>query len=59
MVEPYRIVQDELMVSLAPVIANPVILVNDKSVDIEHLQPGSGRQASLPGAWRDVRPYHH
>lgn len=36
-VEPYGIVQDELVVSPAPAVANAVFLINHEGVNVEHL----------------------
>lgn len=51
MVEPDRVVQDELLVPLPPVVSDLVVAVDDQGWDTEHLEPCVGSQARLTGTY--------
>jgi len=48
---PNWIVKNELMVSLAPIITDSLISINDESVYPEHFQASCGCETSLAGTW--------
>jgi hypothetical protein len=49
-VVPHGVVEDELSVPLAPVVADGVVGVDDEGGDVEHLESSVGRQTALAGA---------
>lgn len=48
-VEPNGVVEDELMVTLAPVVADGVVGVDDQCVDTNGLEARGGGEAGLSG----------
>jgi len=48
---PDRIVEDKLVVSLSPVIAYAIVLVDCEGFDAKHLEASSGCETSLTGAY--------
>lgn len=52
MVVPDRVVEDELVVPRAPVVADAGVGVDDECGDVEHFEAGVGGEACLAGAWR-------
>jgi len=57
MVVPDRVVEDELMVSISPIIADTGIAVDDEGLDSQLLEPCSGSQTCLSGAFGDMSVY--
>ena len=51
MVEPNRIVKNELAVPSPPAVSDAILVVDNECVDVEHFESGSCRQASLAGTW--------
>lgn len=49
MVVPDGVVEDELMVSFSPIIANTRVAVDDEVLNTQLLQPCSGSKTSLSG----------
>jgi hypothetical protein len=47
-------VENQLVVSLPPVVADAVVLVDGDGLNAQHLKSGSGGQASLASTWRNV-----
>jgi hypothetical protein len=47
MVVPDGIVEDELLVPLSPVVADLIVAIDYQSRDIEHLEAGVSREATL------------
>jgi hypothetical protein len=43
--------QNQLVVSLSPVVADAFVLVDEKAIYSEHLEPCGGRQTGLASAW--------
>ena len=54
MVEPYRIMKNELVVTSPPAISDAILVVDNERVDVEHFESGSCRQASLAGTWNGI-----
>lgn len=54
MVEPDRIVKNELVIASPPAISDAIFVVDNERVDVEHFESGSCRQASLTGTWNGI-----
>jgi hypothetical protein len=53
MVVPNWIMQNELVVSLSPIISHSLVTVDDEGIDSEHFQSSSWCEASLTSTWEE------
>lgn len=51
MIVPNRIVQNKLMVSIAPIVANSLVAINIQGIDTKHLETSSNGETSLSGSY--------
>lgn len=47
MVVPHRIMQDQLMVPLTPIVTDGLFTIDDQRVDAQHLQSCAGCESGL------------
>jgi hypothetical protein len=51
MIIPNRIVQNQLMIAVPPIVAHSLVLVNYQCINAENLETSCNGKASLSGTW--------